>query len=560
MWVSAKETAVIEEDKALLLTKLRDHAISELPSGVNISFREDDAKATANSLLGAWQDMVNVNHDLLQHSLENGTKEGLLHVKGPPDLHDFAASYDVVFVASTGADAFHLRPTRYGQGVLCHKVGSMPSLRRDAKANEDGAIQLSLGVAFRFQALEHLPPFRPAAQQKHANQKKGNKASKDEQKANKKKVAKVKAGFDFVVPVEEDGEPAESRRIYWIPGAVLKLCVLDLQLEERKECPICGDEVPASDGYLCDNDEAHGEEKHFTCNDCFGGHLQSKVSDELRLRRASNGHVYCPVRRKAADGKVLGCPGSKPISEAAILKHAPTLFDAFLKHKQELLEITLRATITEEQRKLFQMEQERLARMGEQERVINKHRTHVVEEILTLKCPRAACHAAFLDFEGCFALKCGQCNCGFCGWCLADCGVDAHAHVAQCPTKIGGGGDYFGTAAQFVAVHKPRRETLARDYFASIAEPEVREKVMALCRKDFEELGMHAVVRDIAAAVGHHPLAAAGQEEQEGHLRFDEQLAIALQAAEDEEDEIEGEAGEEYNDALEDEDEEDEGW
>lgn len=54
-------------------------------------------------------------------------------------------------------------------------------------------------------------------------------------------------------------------------------------------------------------------------------------------------------------------------------------------------------------------------------------RNRVVEEILTLHCPR--CAQAFFDFEGCFALKCSKCPCNFCGWCLADCGTDSHAHV-----------------------------------------------------------------------------------------------------------------------------------
>eukprot|EP01047_Picozoa_sp_COSAG01_P082414 COSAG01_NODE_16820_length_1201_cov_1.062613_1_plen_53_part_10 len=39
-------------------------------------------------------------------------------------------------------------------------------------------------------------------------------------------------------------------------------------------------------------------------------------------------------------------------------------------------------------------------------------RKHIVEELLTLKCPREACRQAFIDFTGCFALTCGRCGCG----------------------------------------------------------------------------------------------------------------------------------------------------
>ena len=39
-------------------------------------------------------------------------------------------------------------------------------------------------------------------------------------------------------------------------------------------------------------------------------------------------------------------------------------------------------------------------------------------------------------FSGCAAIRCsGACTASFCGWCLADCGRDAHAHVANCPHK-----------------------------------------------------------------------------------------------------------------------------
>ena len=57
----------------------------------------------------------------------------------------------------------------------------------------------------------------------------------------------------------------------------------------------------------------------------------------------------------------------------------------------------------------------------------NALRMKIVDDILTLRCPR--CLQAFLDFSGCFALRCSMCPCGFCGWCLKDCGSDSHSHV-----------------------------------------------------------------------------------------------------------------------------------
>ncbi|GKY91871.1 hypothetical protein MPSEU_000158700 [Mayamaea pseudoterrestris] len=42
----------------------------------------------------------------------------------------------------------------------------------------------------------------------------------------------------------------------------------------------------------------------------------------------------------------------------------------------------------------------------------DKLRMRVIDEILTLRCPR--CQQAFFDFDGCFAIRCGVCPCSFC--------------------------------------------------------------------------------------------------------------------------------------------------
>jgi hypothetical protein len=44
--------------------------------------------------------------------------------------------------------------------------------------------------------------------------------------------------------------------------------------------------------------------------------------------------------------------------------------------------------------------------MDEQQRKVLAARKHIEEEILQTKCP--ACHMAFYDFDGCFALKCSS--------------------------------------------------------------------------------------------------------------------------------------------------------
>ena len=42
---------------------------------------------------------------------------------------------------------------------------------------------------------------------------------------------------------------------------------------------------------------------------------------------------------------------------------------------------------------------------GATEQRIYRHRLHICEHILTLKCPRRVCAKAILDFSGCLRLK-----------------------------------------------------------------------------------------------------------------------------------------------------------
>eukprot|EP01043_Picozoa_sp_COSAG02_P017655 COSAG02_NODE_804_length_16991_cov_2.687840_5_plen_2135_part_01 len=128
---------------------------------------------------------------------------------------------------------------------------------------------------------------------------------------------------------------------------------------------------------------------------------------------------------------------------------------------------------------------------------INDARTHIVENILTLKCPR--CSQAFVDFSGCFALTCSRagCGCGFCAYCLMDCGGDAHAHVLQCdlnPNK----GSYGGGQAQFDACQLARRERMVREYLMGMDEDR-RKRVAQRCRQDFEHNAMAGILQDFAA-------------------------------------------------------------
>ncbi|KAJ1409766.1 hypothetical protein B484DRAFT_403122 [Ochromonadaceae sp. CCMP2298] len=112
-------------------------------------------------------------------------------------------------------------------------------------------------------------------------------------------------------------------------------------------------------------------------------------------------------------------------------------------------------------------------------------RTHIIEEIMTLKCP--SCRKAFIDFEACFALSCTDdhgngCGSFICGFCLTLCrySEDAHQHVAQCPFNINEGRDVWGPIENFEEAQRLRRLRLLREYLGPMAADQ-RDRALHEC-------------------------------------------------------------------------------
>lgn len=118
---------------------------------------------------------------------------------------------------------------------------------------------------------------------------------------------------------------------------------------------------------------------------------------------------------------------------------------------------------------------------------VKRHRRHIVEELLTLRCPR--CKRAFMDYSACAAIKCDNCDCGFCGKCFMDCGSDAHSHVTNCrgpgipgiePVQTG----YYLSESQFQGLNLQVAEYRIKMYLDSLG-PALRQEVVHACRNDF---------------------------------------------------------------------------
>jgi hypothetical protein len=170
----------------------------------------------------------------------------------------------------------------------------------------------------------------------------------------------------------------------------------------------------------------------------------------------------------------MGCPADAPrFADAEVARRIPQeSFDALNAARVRASEEALNQAIRQQYEARFEAEIGR--RMGQREDV-RQLRDHVVDKILTLHCP--ACDQAFVDFEGCFALRCFRCNAGFCAWCLEHCNGDAHAHVRQCPWNNAPDRGYFGSHHQFIQAQGARRERMLRQYLAR-QDPALRQPLL----------------------------------------------------------------------------------
>lgn len=157
--------------------------------------------------------------------------------------------------------------------------------------------------------------------------------------------------------------------------------------------------------------------------------------------------------------------------------------------REQVVSERLIAEALDEQKERLTKEFERIQQIANiTERTAHMTRMHIIEDILTLRCPR--CKTAFMDFDGCFALTCGKnsCHAGFCAWCLKDCGADAHSHVPACPEN-GNGGSVYGTEIQFKNHHQQRRERLVREVFGSQPK-DVQDHLRLLLINDLRDLNI----------------------------------------------------------------------
>lgn len=271
----------------------------------------------------------------------------------------------------------------------------------------------------------------------------------------------------------------------------VKLSLLDeshglsvAELEAKREelaaqplqCCICFDDVPALEGVRCQHPDVN--QRHFVCTSCFSEHVRHSTEHDIGVVEGRNGKVICPW----PDCK------SPPYKECVVYMFAgDAAVAAYQKCQDRLNEKRVVEQLLPSIRKELEIEMERSATMSADAQALHRARSHIVDRILTPACP--ACGLAFIDFDGCCALTCGGCRRGFCAYCLADCGRDAHDHVARCAFGV-------GTFAEWDVYERCRRNfrtSKVVEYMQTHVEERLHEQLLAACHHELADLGLQGI-------------------------------------------------------------------
>eukprot|EP00927_Polykrikos_kofoidii_P036034 TRINITY_DN30479_c0_g1_i1.p1 TRINITY_DN30479_c0_g1~~TRINITY_DN30479_c0_g1_i1.p1 ORF type:complete len:759 (-),score=162.55 TRINITY_DN30479_c0_g1_i1:69-2345(-) len=251
---------------------------------------------------------------------------------------------------------------------------------------------------------------------------------------------------------------------------------------DMRDCDCCFDSLPKTSGVLCPG------KGHFFCSACLVNFLQAFKTAEYCEQKKGKGRALCPMKDSDA-----------PFSDGALVSFVPQdVFDEYLQIRIKVAEQGIQEQIEKENRDKIEELKVKLAAAegGAEQMELDKHRLRVIDDIFTLKCPR--CKMAFLDYDNCSAVSCAGCKCGFCSFCLEDCGADAHQHFykhkSKCPKE---GGGLFLDHKKWQEFQTIRKSRLLREYLATVPEA-IRQKVADLIAPDAKDLGL-AMPMDVSS-------------------------------------------------------------
>jgi len=272
--------------------------------------------------------------------------------------------------------------------------------------------------------------------------------------------------------------PLAKNAMHWPFFAVLR----DVSTKVTQTCAFC--EMNGDDAVYGADEGIQCSEGHFHCGSC----LTRLTKDLLKVENQSQ----LAQREAQVMCFKFPCECRSPGFHAGDLaRHLPVEdFQALLKARIHVMNQKKASELEDQFQQRVNEELKRLLALDDRGRKVLMARKHIEEEILQMRCPRRNCRRAFYDFDGCFALSCGACQCKFCGWCLADCGDrDAHPHVAHCPHKPPNADTYFGSSRDFKDSHNKQCKREVLNYLASF-EPETRAAVKRELAQQLRELGV----------------------------------------------------------------------
>lgn len=185
-----------------------------------------------------------------------------------------------------------------------------------------------------------------------------------------------------------------------------------------KDCVVCQDSFAPEQGLSCCGSEGEAaRESHFVCHECLSQDIIARQVGRINIDDLSADFIRCCCW---SPGAPPGCD-SRAFPMQVIAQHCTA--DAFAAIGQRIDDLR-RAEMEryfDEKRKLLEQE---LIHKSKTELEVLAARRHIEDAIMVLRCPK--CKLAFLDYDGCAALTCHSCSCGFCALCQTDCGTDAH--------------------------------------------------------------------------------------------------------------------------------------
>jgi hypothetical protein len=234
-------------------------------------------------------------------------------------------------------------------------------------------------------------------------------------------------------------------------------------------CIICYEDLKTENGGSLGTECTN---KHVFCDGCFVDQIKFQVKDE-------NVGDFIKANRRIVCCMCLPAAYVQFDDAFVALKAGSDVFAQYRQANETAIEVQVCRREQERNRKAM-IEMREATKSS-----VQKHRLTIAETVLTLCCPR--CKAPFIDFEGCFAVRCSACTCNFCAWCLLDCGDDAHAHVKRCPKSLVPGG-YYGQLKQFNEVHAKRRQQEVAAYLRNLSRDEMNAVKEAIAM-DIKDLG-----------------------------------------------------------------------